>query len=62
LNPRLIKIKADEQYGARPPPIDLHQGRVCDPLITWAVYTRNGGLLHDIERRGATILATQPAE
>jgi NNP family nitrate/nitrite transporter-like MFS transporter len=29
--------------------------------ITWAVYTRKGGLLHDIERRGATAVA-QPAQ
>jgi len=30
-------------------------------VITWAVYTRKGGLLHDIERRGATAVA-QPAQ
>jgi NNP family nitrate/nitrite transporter-like MFS transporter len=30
-------------------------------VITWAVYTRKGGLLHDIERRGATVVA-QPAQ
>lgn len=29
--------------------------------ITWAVYTRPGGLLHDIER-GRAIAATHPAE
>ena len=31
-------------------------------LITWAVYTRKGGLLHDIERRGATAPLVQPAQ
>jgi NNP family nitrate/nitrite transporter-like MFS transporter len=31
-------------------------------LITWAVYTRKGGLLHDIERRGVSLLATQPTQ
>ena len=30
-------------------------------VITWAVYTRKGGLLHDVERRGATAVA-QPAQ
>jgi NNP family nitrate/nitrite transporter-like MFS transporter len=31
-------------------------------VVTWAVYTRKGGLLHDIERRGASSPAAQPAE
>jgi NNP family nitrate/nitrite transporter-like MFS transporter len=31
-------------------------------VITWAVYTRKGGLLHDIERRGATAPLAQPAQ
>jgi MFS transporter, NNP family, nitrate/nitrite transporter len=29
-------------------------------VVTWAVYTRRGGLLHDVERRGA--VAATPAE
>ena len=31
-------------------------------VITWFFYTRRGGLLHDIERRGAVRAAAQPAE
>jgi MFS transporter, NNP family, nitrate/nitrite transporter len=31
-------------------------------VITWAVYTRKGGLLHDIERGGRISPAVQPAE
>ena len=31
-------------------------------VITWAVYTRRGGLLHDIERGGRLSPAAQPAE
>ena len=31
-------------------------------VITWVVYTRKGGLLHDIERRGATAPLAQPAQ
>jgi NNP family nitrate/nitrite transporter-like MFS transporter len=31
-------------------------------VITWAVYTRKGGLLHDIERSGRISPAVQPAE
>jgi len=31
-------------------------------VITWAVYTRKGGLLHDIERGGGISSAVQPAE
>jgi MFS transporter, NNP family, nitrate/nitrite transporter len=31
-------------------------------VITWSVYTRKGGLLHDIERRGRIAPAAQPAE
>jgi NNP family nitrate/nitrite transporter-like MFS transporter len=31
-------------------------------LVTWAVYTRKGGLLHDIERGGRLPAAAQPAE
>ncbi len=30
--------------------------------ITWAVYTRPGGLLHDIERGRVTPAAAYPAE
>ena len=30
-------------------------------VITWVVYTRKGGLLHDIERRGFAPVA-QPAQ
>jgi NNP family nitrate/nitrite transporter-like MFS transporter len=29
--------------------------------ITWFFYTRRGGLLFDIERRGAAIPSTAPA-
>ena len=31
-------------------------------VITWTVYTRKGGLLHDIERGGRISPAAQPAE
>jgi NNP family nitrate/nitrite transporter-like MFS transporter len=31
-------------------------------VITWAVYTRKGGLLHDVERNGHLPVAAQPAE
>ena len=31
-------------------------------LITWAVYTRRGGLLHDVEHRRAVTATPQPAE
>jgi NNP family nitrate/nitrite transporter-like MFS transporter len=31
-------------------------------VVTWAVYTRKGGLLHDIERGGRISPAAQPAE
>jgi NNP family nitrate/nitrite transporter-like MFS transporter len=31
-------------------------------VVTWAVYTRKGGLLHDIERGGQISPAVQPAE
>ncbi|ACI92177.1 nitrite extrusion protein [Afipia carboxidovorans OM5] len=31
-------------------------------VITWAVYVRKGGLLHDIERQGATAPLAQPAQ
>jgi len=31
-------------------------------LITWVVYTRKGGLLHDVERRTGISPAPQPAE
>jgi NNP family nitrate/nitrite transporter-like MFS transporter len=31
-------------------------------LITWAVYTRRGGLLYDIERRGVSASVAQPAQ
>jgi NNP family nitrate/nitrite transporter-like MFS transporter len=31
-------------------------------VITWAVYTRKGGLLHDIERGRRVAPAAQPAE
>ena len=32
-------------------------------VVTWAVYTRKGGLLHDIERSGGAMTpASQPAE
>ena len=30
-------------------------------VITWAVYTRKGGLLHDIERGGRIVAVAQPA-
>jgi NNP family nitrate/nitrite transporter-like MFS transporter len=31
-------------------------------VVTWAFYTRRGGLLHDIERGGSLPAAAQPAE
>jgi NNP family nitrate/nitrite transporter-like MFS transporter len=31
-------------------------------VITWAVYTRRGGLLHDIESGGRDLTSAQPAE
>jgi MFS transporter, NNP family, nitrate/nitrite transporter len=31
-------------------------------VVTWSVYTRKGGLLHDIERGGPLLPAVQPAE